>query len=147
MATEIKNIDGLSVSQIQAMVNQGGKFVVFPYTISILVMTFQRSSDIYFIRPGEGSIKYSFPFVALNAVLGWWGFPWGPIYTIGALINHISGGKNVTAEVLPHLIQNDPNANTSTYNVGGNTSQANNPNNGGGYNVPPSGGGGYNVPR
>jgi hypothetical protein len=147
MATAIKNIDGLSVAQIQSMVNQGGKFVVFPYTISILVMTFQRSSDIYFIQPGEGTAKYSWGFALINLVLGWWGFPWGPIYTIGAIHKHIIGGKEVTAEVLPHLIQNDPNANTSTYNVGGNTSQGNNASSGG-YNVPPAGGNnGYNVPR
>jgi hypothetical protein len=147
MATVIKNIDGLSVAQIQSMVSQGGKFVVFPYTISILVMTFQRSSDIYFIQPGEGTAKYSWGFALTNLVLGWWGFPWGPIYTIGAIHKHIIGGKEVTAEVMPHLIQNDPNANTSTYNVGGNTSQGNNTNSGG-YNVPSSGGNnGYNVPR
>jgi hypothetical protein len=161
MATEIKNINGLSVQQIQSMVQQGGKFVVFPYTISILVMTFKRSSDIYFIKPGEGTLGYSFPFVLLNLVLGWWGFPWGPIYTIGSMIDHFSGGKNITGDVLPHLIHNDPNANTSTYNVGGNTNQGNNASNtnSGGYNVPPAGGntnqgsstsntnsGGYNVP-
>lgn len=146
MATAIKNIDGLSVAQIQSMVNQGGKFVVFPYTISILIMTFQRSSDIYFIRPGEGTAKYSWGFALLNLIAGWWGFPWGPIYTIGAMYKHITGGKDVTAEVMPHLIQNDPNANTSTYNVGGNISQGNNANNGG-YNVPAAGSGGYNVPR
>jgi hypothetical protein len=145
MATVIKNIDGLSVAQIQSMVNQGGKFVVFPYTISILIMTFKRSSDIYFIRPGEGTLGYSWGFVLINLILGWWGIPWGPIYTIGALFNHLSGGKNVTLDVMPHLIQNDPNANTSTYNVGGNTSQGNNS---GGYNIPSSGGNnGYNVPR
>ncbi len=147
MATEIKNIDGLSVSQIQDMVNEGGKFVIFPYTISILVATFQRNSDIYFIRPYEGTSQYSWSFVLINLVLGWWGFPWGPIYTIGALIKHIDGGKEVTADVMPHLIQNDPDANTSTYNVGGNTSQGNNTNSGG-YNIPPAGGNsGYNVPR
>ncbi len=145
MATEIKNINGLSVAQIRTMVNQGGKFVVFPYTISILVMTFKRSSDIYFIKPGEGTLGYSFPFVLINLILGWWGFPWGPIYTIGSIIDHASGGKNLTAEVLSHLIQHDPDANTSTYNVGGTTSQGNS---GGSYNVPPAGGNsGYNVPR
>jgi hypothetical protein len=146
MATTIKNINGLSVAQIRTMVNQGGKFVVFPYTISILVMTFKRASDIYFIKPGEGTTGYSFPFILINLILGWWGIPWGPIYTIGSLIDHLSGGKNVTADVLPYLIQNDPDANTSTYNVGGNVSQGNSANNGG-YNVPPAGGGGYNVPR
>ena len=145
MATEIKNIEGLTVPQIQSMVNQGGKFVIFPYTISLLVVTLQRNSDVYFIPPGESSTKHSMGFVLLNLVMGWWGFPWGPIYTIGAIYHQMSGGKDVTQDVLPHLIHNDPNANTSTYNVGGTTSQ--NSNNSGGYNVPPAGNSSYNVPR
>lgn len=130
----INNIDGLSVGQIRQMVNQGGKFVVFPYTISILIMTFRRSSDIYFIKPGEGTLKYSIGFVIINLILGWWGIPWGPIYTIGSLFAHLGGGKNVTDEIMPHLIQNDPDANTNTYNVGGNVSQAQDGSNT--YNIP-----------
>ncbi|MCK8140714.1 hypothetical protein MW871_02295 [Flavobacterium sp. I-SCBP12n] len=116
---QIKNIEGLSVSQMRDLVQQGGKFVVFPYTVSFLIMTLKRSSDIYFIRPNENTFKYSYGFVLLNLIVGWWGFPCGPIYTIGALYNHITGGKDFTQAVMSELIQNDPQANTSTYNVGG----------------------------
>jgi hypothetical protein len=116
---EIKYIEGLSVSQIREMVRQGGKFVIFPYTISFIIMTLKRSSDIYFIRPDENTFKYSFGYFFLNLLLGWWGIPWGPIYTIGALYSHITGGKDLTQEVMSHLIQHDPQANTSTYNING----------------------------
>ncbi|WP_116788060.1 hypothetical protein [Flavobacterium psychrotrophum] len=116
---QIKNIDGLSVSQIRRMVNEGGKFVIFPYTVSIVVMTFKRSSSIYFIPPGENTIKHSYKHVLTNGVLGWWGIPWGPIYTIGSMYHHLSGGKDVTSDVMTHLIQHDPEANTSTYNING----------------------------
>ena len=114
---EINNTEGLSVSQIRALVNQGGKFVYFPYAISIVVMTFQRKSDIYFIQPGENSFKYSVGYFFINLIAGWWGIPWGPIYTLGALFSHIGGGKNVTEEIVSHLIQNDPEAATNTYNI------------------------------
>lgn len=140
---EIKNIEGLRVSQIKQLVNEGGKFVIFPYTISILIMTFKRSSNIYFIHPGENSIKYSYPFVILNFILGWWGFPWGPIYTIGSLYRHIAGGKDLTQEVLSHLIQEDPEADTSTYGI-------NNVYNTGGTNEATSSNtsnSAYNIPR
>ena len=113
----IKNIEGLSVSQIKELVNKGGKFVIFPYTISFVIMTLKRSSDIYFIREDENSFKYSYSYVLLNFFIGWWGLPWGPIYTIGALYNHIIGGKDITQAVLSELIQNDPEADTSTYNI------------------------------
>lgn len=114
---EIKNIEGLSVSQIRQIVNEGGRFVHFPYTISLVLMTLRRSSSIYFIRPEESSFKYSYKHVGTNLVMGWWGIPWGPIYTIGALYHHMSGGKDITQAVLSELIQHDPEANTSTYAI------------------------------
>ena len=136
---KVKNIEGLRVSEIREMVGQGGKFVYFPYTISIVLATFKRPSSIYFIRPGEGTFKYSYKHVAVNGVLGWWGIPWDPIYTIGAMYNQFSGGKDVTQAVMSELIQNDPEANTSTYNVNGTVS----------YNTQPQGDSQspYNVPR
>jgi len=116
---EIKNIEGLRVSQIRDMVQQGGKFVVFPYTVSFILMTLKRSSDIYFIKADENTFKYSYGYVFLNLIVGWWGFPWGPIYTIGSAYHHITGGKDLTPEVMSHLAQHDPEANTNTYNIGG----------------------------
>ncbi len=114
---EIRNIDGLSVAQVKQLVNEGGRFVHFPYTISIVLMTFKRSSSIYFVRDGENSFKYSYKHVGTNLVLGWWGLPWGPIYTIGSLYHQLSGGKDVTDAVMSQLIQHDPEANTSTYAI------------------------------
>ncbi len=114
---EIKNIQGLRVSEIKQLVNQGAKFVIFPYTISLILMTLRRNSSIYFIRPGENTMKYSYGHVGVNLLLGWWGIPWGPIYTIGAAYRHIVGGKDVTQIILSELIQNDPDADTSSYAI------------------------------
>jgi hypothetical protein len=96
----IKNLDGLSAADLNRELSEGAKFVVFEYCISILVMTFKRSSSIYFIRAGESTVQYSIGFTLLSLVMGWWGIPWGPIYTIGALYHNLSGGKDVTMEVL-----------------------------------------------
>ncbi|RYZ18872.1 MAG: hypothetical protein EOP49_49090 [Sphingobacteriales bacterium] len=116
---QIKNIEGLSVAQIRDYVKMGSRFVVFPYTVSIVLATFKRSSSIYFIHPEEKSIKYSYKHILANGVAGWWGLPWGPIYTVQSLYHQLSGGKDITDEVMSHLIQNDPDADTSTYNING----------------------------
>ena len=100
---KIKNIEGLTVDQINMELNSGAKFVVFQYCISILVMTFKRGSDIYFIRAEESTTKYSIGFTVLTALVGWWGIPWGPIYTIGSLHTNLKGGKDITQEVLHSL--------------------------------------------
>lgn len=101
----VKGIEGLSADQLNAELQQGAKFVIFQYCISIVIMTFKRSSPIYFIRAGESTIGKSLPFTLISLLLGWWGIPWGPIYTIGAIVNNIRGGKDVTQEVIASMNQ------------------------------------------
>jgi hypothetical protein len=96
----IKNLDGLTNDQINRELQHGAKFVIFQFTISIIVMTFRRSSDIYFIRAGESGVIKGLPYTLLNTLFGWWGIPWGPIYTIQSLYYNLSGGKDVTQDVL-----------------------------------------------
>jgi hypothetical protein len=95
----IKNMDGMSDADINQALNEGAKFVLFQYCISILIMTFKRSSAIYFVRAGESTISKSLPFTLISFFFGWWGIPWGPIYTIGSIYTNLSGGKDVTQEV------------------------------------------------
>jgi len=108
----IKNIEGLTNQQISTELAQGAKFVVYQYTISIIVMTFKRSSDIYFIRAGENATVKGLPYTLLTFVLGWWGIPWGPIYSIGSLVTNLGGGKNVTQEVLQAVTSSPASANS-----------------------------------
>lgn len=97
---KIIGVEGLSVDQLNNELSNGAKFVVYQYCISILVMTFKRSSDIYFIRSRESSGVKGISFTLLSALVGWWGFPWGPIYTIMVIVNNCNGGKDVTQQVL-----------------------------------------------
>ena len=104
----IKNIEGLTTAQINQELSHGAKFVMYQYTISVILMTFKRSSDIYFVRPHQSGAMVGLPFTLMSMVLGWWGFPWGPIYTIGSLYNNLSGGKDITKDVV--LLMNEASA-------------------------------------
>ena len=127
---EIKNIDGLTGNDIRSMVDEGAKFVMYKYCISIVVMTFNRPTDVYFIKPHESSVVKGLGYLFISLILGWWGIPWGQIYTIGNIANVLSGGKDVTTEILAHINQNDPNYGTgNSYNVP-------NQNNANTYNIP-----------
>ena len=97
---KIKNLEGLTTDQINRELDHGAKFVVFQYTISIIVMTFRQSSDVYFVRAGENGAFKGIGFSLITLLFGWWGIPWGPIYSIGSLFNNFRGGKNVTKEIL-----------------------------------------------
>ena len=103
----IKGLEGLSVEVVNIELKLGGKFVVYQYCVSIVIMTFRRPTDVYFVKADESAIFKGLPFVLLSLVMGWWGFPWGPIYTIGSLITNLSGGKDVTDSVISAL-SNDP---------------------------------------
>lgn len=115
---DINNVEGLSTNQIRDLVNQGGKFVIYTYCISLVVVTFKRSSGIYFIKPSKSRVTQGLGWFFLTLILGWWGIPWGPIYTIGCLYNVLSGGKDVTLEVMSFINQNDPEYGASGYGQG-----------------------------
>lgn len=99
----ISGTEGLSTEQIRHELQNGAKFVVFEYCISVLVMTFKRSSEVHYIRPGESAVAKSLPYTLLSLCFGWWGFPFGLIYTPWALIVNLGGGKDVT-DSFRHLI-------------------------------------------
>lgn len=97
---EIKGLENTSHEKLNQEIKQGGRFVHFTYCISLLIITFQRPTAIYYLRPGESAVSKSLPFTLISVLLGWWGFPWGPIYTIQSLVTNLGGGKDVTMDVL-----------------------------------------------
>lgn len=70
----------LSNEEVIAILNDGGRFVIYTYAISILIMTFRRGSNVFLLKKGEWAIKHGYPYLLLSLLLGWWGIPWGPIY-------------------------------------------------------------------
>ena len=104
----IKNLEGLTIDQINREIAHGGKFVIYQFTISIIIMTFRRSSDVYFLRASENGLIKGLPFTLLTFVLGWWGIPWGPIYSVGSLYHNLRGGKDITDEVIASVSSQVP---------------------------------------
>jgi hypothetical protein len=93
-----------SSSHLQQELQQDGKFVIYQYCISLVIIPFKRSSNIYFIRHSDNAIVKGLPFTLLSLLLGWWGIPWGPIYTIQSIWINPKGGKDVTKDVLAPII-------------------------------------------
>ena len=96
-------MEGMTVDEINEELRKGAKFVIYQYCISCVVMTFKRSSDIFFIKSGESSLKEGILYTLGSLLLGWWGIPWGPIYTIGAVCKNLSGGEDVTSQVISQM--------------------------------------------
>lgn len=100
---QIKGIGGISPDQLKFEVQQGGRFVVYQYCFSALIVTCRQNTDIYFVRARESRIAKGLPWSLLTLLAGWWGIPWGPIYSIGVLWKNFRGGEDVTAHVLLDL--------------------------------------------
>jgi hypothetical protein len=100
---KIRGIEGLTVGQLSEEVRRGGRFVVFHYAVSVLVLSMKRPSAIYFIRTGESTGARSRWYTVASLLFGWWGFPFGPVFTITAVVHNVRGGKDVTAAVLSAL--------------------------------------------
>ena len=97
---KIVGAEGHSTESLLDAIDRGGRFVIYSYNFSLVVMSFKRPSNIYFIRPGENRLVKGLPFTLISLLFGWWGIPWGVIYTIQSLHQNLTGGRDVTKEIL-----------------------------------------------
>ena len=59
------------------------EIVAYTYVISIGVMSFKRSTPYYFKDVERDKIiTAKILCILCNLLLGWWGIPWGPIWTV-----------------------------------------------------------------
>ncbi len=63
---------------------------VFWYVVSVIVLTSRNPIQGIFCATcaRKAALKASL----ISAIAGWWGFPWGPIYTIGSIFKNAIGG-------------------------------------------------------
>jgi hypothetical protein len=99
------SISRISPQELAFEIQRGGRFVVYQYCVSLLLVTFRRNSPVRFIRAGENATVKGLPFTFLTLVFGWWGIPWGFIYTPMVLYKNLKGGTDVTAGVLQRTQQ------------------------------------------
>jgi hypothetical protein len=94
----IVGIQGMDPQQLVFELQRGGRFVQYQYCVSAVIITFKRGTDIYFLRAGESRPVKGLSWTLLTLLAGWWGIPWGPIYTIQSLWVNMRGGLDLTAQ-------------------------------------------------
>jgi hypothetical protein len=95
----ILGISGFSRQELEAQIRAGGRFVFFEYCISFLIFTLRHSSPIFFLRAGQWVWVRGLPFSLVSLVLGWWGVPWGVVYTPLTIVANSLGGRDITSEI------------------------------------------------
>jgi len=72
------------------------RLVVFHYCVSLGIVSFKRTSGIKVIPPGRSRFLAGLPYTLISFYLGWWGIPWGPVWTLQAIGRNLGGGTDVT---------------------------------------------------
>ena len=83
--------------------DRGAKLVVYQYVISVVILTFRRNSPVQFVPADSSPAAKGLPWTLLTFLLGWWGFPFGLIYTPMVLFKNLGGGVDITPSVLAKL--------------------------------------------
>ena len=72
------------------------RYFCFSETKSFLFFTRRTQNSGIFCQNCADKVAYKSTFI--TSLLGWWGFPWGFIYTPAALITNLMGGKRPAVE-------------------------------------------------
>jgi hypothetical protein len=102
----IYGIADLTPEAIARELERGARFVAFEYCISFIFASTRRFTRPYLLGPGELGLVRGLPFSLLSMLVGWWGIPWGAVYTPLVLVTNFSGGRDITNEVLAALRSN-----------------------------------------
>ncbi len=84
--------------------------VRYQVALSFLIVAFKMPTRQY-IHGEEQTTLISTAATAVSLVFGWWGIPWGPVYTLQAIGSNVRGGLRST--VAEHLAMGSALASTS----------------------------------
>jgi hypothetical protein len=101
----IRGAENLTPRELAAALQAGGRLVFYEYCISVIFLTLRCPTDLVLLRPEESGVVRGLPYCLVSALFGWWGIPMGIIYTPLTLFTNLSGGRDVTDEVLPGLLE------------------------------------------
>jgi hypothetical protein len=105
----IENIT--TIEELKNLIDNGSRFIVMQYCISIVARTFRLYSPAYLVEKDQRLTKYKITYNLLTIFFGWWGLPWGPIHSIRSIYINRSGGVDVTEDIMLNINETSLNEN------------------------------------
>lgn len=100
--------DNFTLEELRNEIKNGGRFIVFPYCISLVfAVTLRRFSPAIFVKNGESIVKLKNKYNLISYIFGWWGIPYGPIHTIADIKMNNNGGIDITEDILLNITEQD----------------------------------------
>lgn len=105
MTCRLRNIEGLSIQSIESRVDNGYRFVVYSYSVSLILANISHISPAYFLKEEEVK-KHTLKYNMLSSILGWWSLQGIP-NTLKSLKTNMKGGLDVTEDIMLNLDKED----------------------------------------
>jgi len=90
--------EDLSDQEIAARIACGYRLVFFEYCFSFVLDTARRRSPIFLLATTDHGWKKRMRYSLISFFAGWWGVPWGLIYTPIVIVSNLVGGCDVTSQ-------------------------------------------------
>jgi hypothetical protein len=90
----------LPPDQLRARIAAGDRCVRFESCVSFLFATIRRQSPVYLTTGWQDRYVRGLGYSLVALLLGPWGVPWGLVWTPWAFWVNVTGGVDVTDEVL-----------------------------------------------
>ena len=74
------------------------RLVFYEYCISLIFITLRRPSRLVRLPPGSRGLLRGLPYTIISLFCGWWGLPWGLIYTPLTMWTNLTGGREVSSQ-------------------------------------------------
>ena len=97
--------DGIALDEIKQSIPTGGRFIVFQYCISFLVISHKKFSPAIYLPPHSQSQfeQYNVKYNRYSKLMGWWAVPAGIGNTISCISFNKNGGLDVTEDIMLNL--------------------------------------------
>lgn len=93
-----------SLEELHFHIERGARFICYQYCISILfAVTLRRYSPAILVASDSDTEAICRKYNWLSLLFGWWGVPWGPIYTLRSLSLNKMGGIDFTEDILLNI--------------------------------------------
>ncbi|MDB5306873.1 MAG: hypothetical protein JWO38_1075 [Gemmataceae bacterium] len=90
-------------SDVRARIQEGWRCVRFEHCLSFLFVTVRRQSGVYLTENWRERYLRGMGYSVLSLLLGPWGVPWGLVWTVRAVWTNLTGGVDVTDDILAQL--------------------------------------------
>ncbi|WP_200266643.1 hypothetical protein [Luteolibacter pohnpeiensis] len=86
-------------------VKRGERVITIPYVLSILILTLQRSmGGIHYVNSSNWPMGRIIIATIVTSIFGWWGLPFGPIFSLISLYYLWFGGRDQTRTMLKSMV-------------------------------------------